>query len=109
MFFKENLIFLRKIRKISQKDLAKKVGVNQSSISLWEKGMDITIENAIKVAEALNIDFDIFITKDLSKLDLNSPNYKLLKGIEDLPDEKKNVIFTLLKSFLYEEIDPNKK
>lgn len=65
-YFNKNLSYIRKQKKISQLDLAKKIGVDQSTISLWEKGMDITVENAFKVSEALGIPFPEFLGKDLS-------------------------------------------
>ena len=64
-FFNNNLPYIRKQKGISQKDLAKKIGVDQSTISLWEKGMDTTVENVIKVAEALNVPVPDFIGSDL--------------------------------------------
>ena len=64
-FFNNNLPYIRKQKGISQKDLAKKIGVDQSTISLWEKGMDTTVENVIKVAEALNVPIPDFIGSDM--------------------------------------------
>ena len=64
-FFNNNLPYIRKPKGISQKDLAKKIGVDQSTISLWEKGMDTTVENVIKVAEALNVPIPDFIGSDM--------------------------------------------
>lgn len=65
LYFNENLKYIRKLKNISQKELAEKIGVDQSTISYWEKGMDVTVENAIKVAEILKIPFDQFLGKDL--------------------------------------------
>lgn len=64
-YFNSNLPFIRKQKGISQADLAAKIGVDQSTISLWEKGMDTTVENAIKIAEALNVSIPDFLGKDL--------------------------------------------
>lgn len=65
VFFNTNLKHIRKINGISQKQLAEKIGVDQSTISYWEKGMDITVENAIKVAEILNIPLPDLLGIDL--------------------------------------------
>ena len=64
-YFNSNLPFIRKQKKISQEELAKKVGVDQSTVSLWEKGMDTTVEKAFQVAEALEVPFPEFLGKDL--------------------------------------------
>ncbi len=74
--FSKNLSYIRKQRKMSQTDLAKLVGVDQSTISLWENGMDLTVENALKVADALNVPIPEFLGTDLTfdnaeSIDLN--------------------------------------
>lgn len=64
-YFKTNLKYIRNQKGISQKQLADKIGVDQSTISYWEKGMDVTVDNAVKVAEALNIPVPEFLGVDL--------------------------------------------
>jgi len=64
-YFNSNLPYIRKQKGISQLELANRIGVDQSTISLWEKGMDTTVENAIKVAEALDISIPEFLGTDL--------------------------------------------
>lgn len=64
-YFKTNLKYIRNQKGISQKQLADKIGVDQSTISYWEKGMDVTVDNAVKVAEALNIPVPEFLGTDL--------------------------------------------
>lgn len=64
-YFNNNLSYIRKQKGISQKELANKIGVDQSTISLWEKGMDTTIVNALKLADALNVPYPEFLGKDL--------------------------------------------
>ena len=81
-FFNNNLPYIRKQKGISQKELANKIGVDQSTISLWEKGMDTTVENVIKVAEALNVPVPDFIGSDLrfdngQLIDLNVERIKI--------------------------------
>lgn len=65
--FNKNLSYIRKQKKLTQGELANKIGVDQSTISLWEKGMDLTVENAIKVAEALEVPIPDFLGRDLTK------------------------------------------
>lgn len=64
-YFNNNLKYLRKINNISQKELSKKIGVDQSTISYWEKGMDITVDKAIQIADVFNVPYDKFFCKDL--------------------------------------------
>ena len=81
-YFNSNLPFIRKKKGISQTELAEKIGVDQSTISLWEKGMDTTVDNAIKVAEVLNVSIPEFLGKDLrfdnaEVIDVNSDIIKI--------------------------------
>ena len=81
-YFNSNLPFIRKKKGISQTELAEKIGVDQSTISLWEKGMDTTVDNAIKVAEVLNVSIPEFLGKDLrfdnaNIIDVNSDIVKI--------------------------------
>lgn len=81
-YFNSNLPFIRKKKGISQAELAEKIGVDQSTISLWEKGMDTTVDNAIKVAEVLNVSIPEFLGKDLrfdnaEVIDVNSDIIKI--------------------------------
>jgi len=48
---------LRKANKLSQVELARRVGVSITSIQLWEKGgMKPNEENLVKLKKALNIE-----------------------------------------------------
>lgn len=56
MGFAEKLLALRKSGKISQKDLAEKIGVSQASIGYWEKGKRTPSVDAVqKIAEYFNV------------------------------------------------------
>lgn len=65
-FLNKNIKYLRTIKKISQQDLADKIGVNRSTVSRIENGeIETTIENAINLANALDVSLNDLITKDL--------------------------------------------
>ena len=58
-----NIIRLRSA--MTQNELAKKAGVSRSTISAIERGSSISLENLIKIANALNIKVaDLFITDE---------------------------------------------
>ena len=64
--FSKNLKFLREYRKLSQQEIANKVGVDRSTIGYWETGKaDPTMLNVCKLADALNIDLITLIGSDL--------------------------------------------
>lgn len=52
----KNILFYRRKRKLSQRELSEKIGVNGSAISNWENGINsIDIETLFKVCDALDI------------------------------------------------------
>lgn len=74
----DRLKYLRQVRKYSQKELAKRSGVSQSTIAQIESGrMDPSIKTLEKIAKALDAEPAIFFTKahvlvfDLHKLKHN--------------------------------------
>lgn len=72
-FFNKNLKFIRQQRGISQQELAEKLKLDRSTISRWENDeMDVTVGNAIQVADYFNIPIEEFTGKDLSTINLNN-------------------------------------
>lgn len=71
----------RKDHHLSQKDLAKKIGVTQSMISKWESSeYNFTIENIAKIAEKLEVNFNIeFAAKDQYLYNKTINNYEEIK------------------------------
>ena len=66
-FLNKNVKFLRTKKGLSQQTLADKVGVDRSTISRIENNeIETTIDNAIKLAEVLKINFKDLLNKDLS-------------------------------------------
>ena len=65
-FFSTNLKYLREKAGLSQNKLAEKIGVNQTTIARWEDDNRVpTIDNAVDVAEALNVPLPYLLGKDL--------------------------------------------
>ncbi len=57
--FSDNLVALRKLNKLTQEELAEKVGVSRQSLSKWETGESSPdIEKSAALAEALNVSLD---------------------------------------------------
>ena len=68
-YFASNLKHLRAIYDISQAELAKTIGVDQTSISKWEKGQrEPTISAVIAVTQYFHINIDSLVSKDLRSL-----------------------------------------
>ena len=57
--FKDNLIHMRKMRKMTQEELAEQVGVTRQAIAKWESGETIPdLEKCRLLAEAFGISLD---------------------------------------------------
>ncbi len=98
-FLNKNVKFLRIKKGLSQQTLADKVGVDRSTISRIENNeIETTIDNAIKLAEVLKINFKDLLDKDLSidnpeqlNNDLENINFKEILIKKGLMDEDDNI------------------
>ncbi|WP_270245339.1 helix-turn-helix domain-containing protein [Lactococcus lactis] len=60
--FAEQLKTLRRIKGLTQKELAEKVGVKQNSYSDWENGKsEPNIEMLVRLAECFDVSIDFLI------------------------------------------------
>lgn len=65
-FLNNNVKFLRTQKNISQQNLADKIGVDRSTVSRIENGeIETTIDNAIKIANFLNVSLNDLVSKNL--------------------------------------------
>ncbi len=83
----ENIKKLRKKSKMSQEELAEKLGVSRQSVSLWETGQtQPTIDNIIALAKIFNTSTDEILGNTATE----TPKQ------EDLPDKKKTPIWPFI-------------
>lgn len=120
MDFSETLKRLRSKQKLTQEDLANKVGVSRATIAGYEtKGKKPPYSTLIKIAKALNCSIDYLLGNDNSedKHELNSLFTKitqrndlqqLLKQVEDLNPASINRIVSMLK-IIEEEVEERNK
>ena len=81
MVFNEKLKLLRKAYKITQKELAKELKIDQSSIAKYETGTKPSTDQLIKIAAYFNVSVDYLIGNE--SFDLFS-----IKGIEPIKTKK---------------------
>ena len=99
-YFNSNIKFLRSVKNISQQYLADKIGVDRSTISRIENGeIDTTLENALKIADVLNVKIEDLIAYDfksdtefLEKMDVDNLEVLVKKANKHLSDSDKEVI-----------------
>ncbi len=74
-FLNKNIKYIRGIKGLSQQDLADKVHLDRSTISRIENNeIETTMENAIKIADALDVSLYSLVGRDLVGKD-----WKLIK------------------------------
>lgn len=87
MEFPQKLLMYRKKAKLSQKQLAQKAGVSQSSINYWEKGERTPgLDQISKLSTALNIPFSALLSDPLTPYGDDAPQLKLLDISEEIAD-----------------------
>ena len=99
MLFGDRLTDIRKKKKISQDELAKKIGVHAPVIGRYERGeVKPSIEVAMNIAEALDVSLDYLVGSTDSQIEKNIVNR--IQNIQKLTDEDKGHLFALMDAFL---------
>lgn len=105
-YFNKNLKFIRQEKGISQQELANKIGTDRSTISRWENDeMDITISNALLIADFFNIPMEDLTGKDLTIRD----NYDSFDELGILFDKNKKYLTESDKNIIKAIIEERKK
>ncbi len=74
LMFKDNLISLRKIKNLSQDELAEKINVSRQTVSKYETGESFPdIEKAAAIAELFDVSLDELVNYDSKKNHFKCP------------------------------------
>ena len=85
--FKDNLVQMRKMKQMTQEDIAEKVGVTRQAVAKWEAGETIPdLEKCRCLAEVFGVSLD-----DLAKLSV-PPKGKHIFGVVTVGDKGQIVI-----------------
>ena len=104
MAFAERLKELRKQAHLTQVELAKRLGIGQSSYADWERGKKKpTQDNLVKIAQVLNVSVDYLVGNSEEKSD-DIDNIELLfrMNSKGLTDEEKGIFKKELIEFMKE-------
>ncbi len=95
MEFSDNMMLLRKKKKLSQAALGEKIGTSGDVIGRYERG-DITpsIDVVSKIADALEVSIDYLIGK--TKMELDKEAIERLEAISELPEQNKNFVLHMI-------------
>lgn len=99
MSFGENVALARKRKKLSQDELAKKVGTISVTIGRYERNeIKPSIEVASKIADTLEVSLDYLVGK--SDIVLDKDLIKKISDIQKLPQEERDCVNKMLEAFL---------
>ncbi len=91
----DNMMLIRKKKKLSQADLGKLIGTSGDVIGRYERGdINPSIDVVTNIAEALEVSIDYLVGK--TKIVMDKETVDRLEDIAKLPDEKKNYIFGII-------------
>lgn len=102
MAFAERLKELRKEGHLTQVELAKRLGIGQSSYADWERGKkNPTQENLVKIAQILDVSIDYLVGNSEEKSD-ELDNIELLfrMNSKGLTEEEKEIFKKELIEFM---------
>lgn len=109
-FFNKNLLYLRKLKKISQQQLADKLGIDRSTISKWETGdYDPTVGNVISIANVLGVPIADLVGRDIQEEDLYIDDLQELynQGKDKLTEDDKDTIKFIIEKRMKDEKNNN--
>ncbi|GHU49719.1 hypothetical protein FACS1894127_3600 [Clostridia bacterium] len=95
---RNNIKIYRKMRKMTQKELAEALDVTHSSVSAWEIGKNsIDLERLNEICQVLNITLSELLSEDLSTevAEQNEENKQLVDYITKRPEVKKLLDVTI--------------
>lgn len=99
MLFGERLLNTRKKKKISQDELAKRIGAHAPIIGRYERDeVKPSIEMAVKIANALEISLD-YLT-GISEVELNKNITDIITNLQRLNLQDKEHIFTTINALI---------
>ncbi len=93
--FKDNLVQLRKLKNLTQEDIADKVGVSRQTVAKWESGESVPdIEKSQLLADALGTSLDDLVNfESKNNMGLSvPPKGKYLFGVVTVGDKGQIVI-----------------
>jgi len=103
MSFGKRIKEIRSLQKVSQEELASKIGIHANHLSRYERDVTLpSIEVVKKIAQALEVSIDLLVfgKQDAETSIDDKELVKLFKNIEGFSQEDKSVVKTLLDAFI---------
>ncbi len=101
MKLSEKITKLKKLKGLSQVDLAETTGISRDAISKYERGDTIpSVEYAKRIADALGVSLDYLVSDDDIEEVLNNEAVKRIKAIQKLPTVEQDKVLSVIDAYL---------
>lgn len=101
MKFSEKITKLKKLKNLSQVDLAETTGISRDAISKYERGDSVpSVEYAKRIADALGVSLDYLVSDDDKEEVLDNDTVKRIKDIQKLPESEKDKVFSVIDALV---------
>jgi len=101
MKLSEKITKLKKLKKLSQADLATATGISKDAISKYERGdANPSVEYAKRIAEALNVSLDYLVSDDDQQEVMDKETMNRIKAIQKMPEQEKDKIFSVVDALI---------
>ena len=103
----EKIMVLRKQRKVSQKDLAKTLGINPSNLPNYESGRySPSLDMLVKISDFFDVSLDSLVrnraSDDLLKLQ-DHDLIRITKQVDELDPKDRETIKAMIQSFVNQQ------
>ena len=99
MNFGQNMMLIRKQKKLSQAALGKIIGTSGDVIGRYERGdINPSVEVVTKLADALEVSIDFLVGK--TSLELDTQTLRRIEDISKLPKDKRKYVLNLIDMVL---------
>jgi len=96
----DRIAHLRKIKGISQTDLAKASKASREAVGKYERNEAIpSVETAKNIADVLEVTLD-FLVDETASASYDKETVKRINGIQELNEEDKKTIFSVIDAFI---------
>lgn len=97
----EKITKLKKLKKMSQVELAEKTGISRDAISKYERdGVLPSVEYAKRIADALGVSLDYLVSDSDHEEALDNETVKRVKEIQALPPSEKDKVFSVVDALV---------
>lgn len=101
MKFGEKITKLKKLKKMSQVELAEKTGISRDAISKYERNdVQPSVEYAKRIADALGVSLDYLVSDNDQDEALDNDVVKRIKEIQNLPLSEKEKVFSVIDALI---------